>query len=165
MLQLPIIGIPTPSLRVRSREVTITELLSRPVQQFIDAMIPTMYGDDGIGLAAPQVANNIRIAVIGKDADKSLKNDLVLVNPTWERISKKTNIDTEGCLSVPGKMGKVKRFTDLLVKALDRHGNPIEFKAHKYFARVIQHEVDHLDGILYIDRAFDIEEVQREENE
>jgi peptide deformylase len=161
-IELPVLKIPTPSLRVRSREVTLVELATPDMQTFIDNMIPTMYGDDGIGLAAPQVGNNVRIAVIGKDADRSLETDLVLVNPMYERISKKTYIDVEGCLSVPGKMGKVKRFSDIQVKALDRHGNMIEFKAHKYFARVIQHEVDHLDGILYIDRAFDIEDTKDE---
>lgn len=158
--ELPVLKSPTPSLRVRSREVTLHELASDDIQTLIDNMIPTMYGDDGIGLAAPQVGQNVRIAVIGKDADHSLKTDLILVNPVFERISKKTNVDTEGCLSVPGKMGKVKRFTDLRVRALDRHGKEIEFKAHHYFARVIQHEVDHLDGILYIDRAFDIEDTK-----
>ncbi len=160
--ELPIIQLPTPSLRARSRELTLAELESNEIQTLINNMIPTMYGDDGIGLAAPQVAENVRIAVIGKDADPHLKHDLVLVNPVIERISKKTNVDTEGCLSVPGKMGKVKRFTDIRVKALDRAGKEIEFKAHHYFARVIQHELDHLDGILYIDRAFDIEDATRD---
>ena len=160
--ELTIIKLPTPSLRVRSRELTIHELASPEIQTLIDNMIPTMYGDDGIGLAAPQVAENVRIAVIGKDAAPHLETDLVLVNPVIERISKKTNVDEEGCLSVPGKKGKVKRFTDIRVKALDRSGKEIEFKAHHYFARVIQHELDHLDGILYIDRAFDIEDVKKD---
>ena len=122
-------------------------------------MIPTMYGDDGIGLAAPQVANNIRICIIGKQADKSLGSDLVLVNPVWTKNNKKTNIDDEGCLSVPGKFGKVKRYTDIHVDAWDRHGNPLSFDAKQFFARVVQHEVDHLDGILFIDKATDIYEV------
>ena len=153
---LPIVKIPDPRLRIRSEEIEQTMLASADVQEFIHDMIPTMYGDDGIGLAAPQVGRNIRIAIIGKDADKSLKTDLVLVNPVWEKISKKTNTDVEGCLSVPKQFGKVKRCTDIEVTALDSAGKKLHFKAHKFFARVIQHEVDHLNGILFIDKATDI---------
>ncbi len=125
-------------------------------------MIPTMYDDDGIGLAAPQVARNVRIVVVGKGADRSLKEDLVLVNPEWTRVSKKTNVDTEGCLSVPNVFGKVKRFSDIHVSAQDRDGNKLEFEAHKYFARVIQHETDHLNGTLFIDKASELWEVEKD---
>jgi peptide deformylase len=156
---LPIVTIPADSLRIRSQEVDRKLLLSDDMQDFIDAMIPTMYDDDGIGLAAPQVAKNVRICVVGKEADASLSHDLVLVNPTWERTSRKKGWDTEGCLSVPNVYGKVQRFRDIHVKALDRDGNMISFDARKYFARVIQHEVDHLDGILFIDKAKDTYEV------
>lgn len=156
---LPIVKLPAPSLRERSIEVDRTRLLSPDTQQLIDAMIPTMYDDDGIGLAAPQVAKNIRICVVGKEADKSLAGDLVLVNPVWTKNSKKTKIEDEGCLSVPGKFGKVKRYTDIHVEAWDRHGNALSFDAKQFFARVIQHEVDHLNGILFIDKATDIYDV------
>lgn len=153
---LPIVKLPTPSLRERSREITREELLSPEIQQLMIDMVPTMYGDDGIGLAAPQVGRNIRVCIVGREADKSLLRDLVLVNPVWERNSNKTTVDVEGCLSVPKKFGKVKRYTDITVKAWDEHGNPLSFVAKKFFARVIQHEVDHLDGILFIDKAVDI---------
>lgn len=169
---LPIVKLPTPSLRVRSTEIDRATLLTPDVQKFIQDMIPTMYGDDGIGLAAPQVARNIRICVIGKEAvgmdarpgeaktkSKATK-DLVLVNPTWERMSKKTAWDTEGCLSVPKKYGRVKRYTEIQVKAWDENGNELNFVAKKFFARVIQHEVDHLDGILFIDKAKDVYDVE-----
>lgn len=159
---LPILKLPTPSLRERSKEVDLELLKSDEIQTFIDNMIPTMYDDDGIGLAAPQVAKNVRIVVIGKAADKSLKEDIVLVNPEWTRISKKTNSDIEGCLSVKNMVGKVKRYSDIHVSALDRHGEKMEFEAHKYFARVVQHEVDHLNGVLFIDRAHDLWEVEPE---
>jgi peptide deformylase len=158
-MELPIVKLPTPSLRERSVEITKDILLSENTQKFIDDMIPTMYGDDGIGLAAPQVGKNIRVCVIGKEADKGLSDDLVLVNPVWEKNSPKTKTEDEGCLSVPGKFGKVKRFTNIHVDALDRHGNPLSFEAKHFFARVIQHEVDHLNGILFIDKATDIYEV------
>lgn len=162
-MQLPIVKLPTPTLRQRSKEIDRAELLSPEIQELIRNMVPTMYGDDGIGLAAPQVGRNLRLCVIGKQADKKLKEDLVLVNPRWEKISKKTNIDTEGCLSVPFVFGKVKRYTDVSVKAWDRAGNLLQFEAHKFFARVIQHEVDHLDGILFIDKATDTYTITPEE--
>lgn len=168
---LPIVKLPTPTLRVRSIEINREILLSAEIQQFIVDMIPTMYGDDGIGLAAPQVGKNIRVCIIGKEAvemdkrpnkgeKKSTKKDLVLVNPVWQKRSKKTAIDTEGCLSVPKKYGKVKRYTDIAVHAWDEKGNELDFVAKNFFARVIQHEVDHLDGILFIDKATDIYEVE-----
>lgn len=153
---LTIVTLPTPSLRERSREVTRELLASPEIQQIIQDMIPTMYGDDGIGLAAPQVGKNVRICIVGKEADKNLKADLVLVNPTWTKNSKKTKTDFEGCLSVPKKFGKVKRYTNIHVDAWDVVGKPLSFDAKDFFARVIQHEVDHLDGILFIDKATDI---------
>jgi len=131
-------------------------LASKKIQDLIDAMIPAMYESDGIGLAAPQVGHNIRVCVIGKESDKKLEEDLVLVNPVWEKTSRKKNVDVEGCLSVPKTFGKVKRYTNIHVIAMDRTGQEISFEAKKFFARVIQHESDHLDGILFVDKAKDI---------
>lgn len=159
---LPIITIPAPSLRERSIEIDRDVLLYEKTQTLIDRMIPTMYGDDGIGLAAPQVGKNIRICIIGKDAIPKkyafAESDLVLVNPVWTKTSRRAEWDTEGCLSVPGLFGKVKRYKHIALTALDRHGNPLQFSASAFFARVIQHEVDHLDGILFIDKAIDVYE-------
>ncbi len=162
---LNIVTHPTESLRERSVELDHDLIIDEKTQSFIDDMIPTMYDDDGIGLAAPQVGNNIRICVIGKEAikldpktDVELGQDIVLINPIWEKTSRKKDWDTEGCLSVPKTFGKVRRYRDVQVDALDRHGNPISFEAHGFFARVIQHEVDHLDGVLFIDKAKDIYE-------
>ena len=170
---LSIVTIPTPSLRIRSTEVDRDVLYTKETQAFIDAIIPAMYDDDGIGLAAPQVGNNIRVCVIGKEAINmterprfskkiTVADDLILVNPVWTKLSRKTNWDIEGCLSVPKVYGDVERYTDIAVKAIDRHGKEIEFEAHKFFARVVQHEVDHLDGILFIDRAKDIHSIDDE---
>src|SRR3989338_4409705 len=131
---LTIVKLPTPSLRERSKEVSRELLASEKIQRLIRDMIPTMYGDDGIGLAAPQVGQNVRICVIGKEADKSLKGDIVLVNPSWVKNSKKTHVDYEGCLSVPKKFGKVKRYTNIHVEAWDEHGIPLSFDAKKFFA-------------------------------
>ncbi len=150
---LDIIKVPTISLREVSKEISREFLLEKDIQQFISEMIPTMYADDGIGLAAPQVAQNIRICVIGKGADSSLDEDLILVNPVWTPMSRKRNTDIEGCLSVPNIFGKVKRYTHIKVNSWNRQGDILEFLASNFFARVIQHEVDHLNGILFIDKA------------
>ncbi len=157
---LPILKIPTESLRQPSVDVERDVLLSKEIQQFAQDMIETMYDDDGIGLAAPQVGKNIRICVIGKEADKKLKNDIILINPVWERLTKKTGWDTEGCLSVPNTYGSVKRYKDIQVTALDEKGNEVSFEAHGFFARVVQHEVDHLNGVLFIDKAKKIQKVE-----
>ncbi len=166
---LQIITIPTKSLRERSKEIDRNVLLLSETQAFIDDLIKTMYADDGIGIASPQVGNNIRLVVIGKQAfPKKLKvhtgtidrtKDLVLVNPTWNRTSKKEEWDEEGCLSVPKIFGKVKRWRDITVEALDRSGQSIAFDATQFFARVIQHEYDHIEGILFIDKAKDLHTV------
>ena len=168
MSLLPIVTIPSPNLRERSREITETEILVFDTQQFIKNMIPAMYENDGIGLAAPQVDQNIRVCIIGALAINSderpdtkidrtqHKKDLVLINPQYQKISKKYTTESEGCLSVPGFYGEVKRYSELYVTALNEQGEKIEFTAKNFFARVIQHEIDHLNGILFIDRAVDL---------
>ncbi|PIZ94863.1 MAG: peptide deformylase [Candidatus Magasanikbacteria bacterium CG_4_10_14_0_2_um_filter_37_12] len=161
---LNIITAPNKSLRKRSVEIDHNFLLSANTQQLIAEMIPAMYNDNGIGLAAPQVNHNIRLLIIGKEAINKNHNlagqDLILINPIWEKTSRKTGWDTEGCLSVPKIYGKVKRYKNIYVKAWDQDGNELKFKATDFFACVIQHEVDHLDGILFIDKAKDIYEVE-----
>jgi len=159
---LPIITLPTPSLRERSRAVTREELPSPEMQNFCQALPPAMYHYQGIGLAAPQADKNVRVCVIGKEADKSLTADLVLINPEIEILSRKKNLDSEGCLSVPNTFGQVKRAAHIRVRAWNLAGQPVEFAAKNFFARVVQHEIDHLNGILFIDRATDIYEVKPE---
>ncbi len=166
-MTLPITMLPTQTLRDRSRELTKKEILSPEIQKLIVDMVPAMYANDGIGLAAPQVGVNVRLCIIGKDAlhrdkrpDKTgfdpKKKDLVLVNPVYQKLTKKFAKDSEGCLSVPGYYGEVKRYQEIYVTALSETGEPIEFAAKNFFARVIQHEVDHLNGVLFIDRAPDL---------
>ena len=156
MHMLKIVTLPAPSLRERSKEIDRDFLLSEKTQKLMDEMIPVMYEHDGVGLAAPQIGHNIRVCVLAKIADKTLKKELILVNPTWEKISKKKNTDTEGCLSAPNIFGKVVRYSDIHVEAWDRHGKKLSFDAKKFFARVIQHECDHLNGILFIDKAIEL---------
>ena len=125
-------------------------------------MIETMYIKDGVGLAAPQVGRSIQLCTIIKQYNEFTPGeDLCLINPTWEKLNRKQEWDEEGCLSVPGKFGKIKRYTDIKVSAFDKKGKPITFEAHNFFARIIQHELDHLNGHLYIDRAKDVHEVTR----
>jgi len=157
---LDIVTIPTESLHEPSQEIDHKVLLSSKTQKLIKDMIITMYHDDGVGLAAPQVNRNIRICIVGKEATPEKKADLVLINPEWSKLNRKKIFDVEGCLSVPKTYGKVKRYRDIQVKSLNEKGEEIEFEAHDFFARVIQHEVDHLDGILFIDKAKDVYEVE-----
>lgn len=165
-MPLPITLLPTPSLRSPSASISSAHINTPELQSFLQDMIPTMYFEEGIGLAAPQVAHNVQACVIGKKAippkakipgrEHANRTDLILLNPTYEVLSRKQQSDTEGCLSVPGFYGKVTRHRDILVKACTENGEQIEFEAHGFFARVIQHEVDHLNGILFIDRAKDL---------
>lgn len=163
---LTIVTLPTKSLREPSVEIDKKTLLLPKTQKLISDMFLTMYAADGIGLAAPQVAQNIRIFTIGKNAipkDHDIWKavggewrDLAIANPTWEKMSKKTDSEMEGCLSVPGKIGRVRRFKHIHVKAWGQDGKKLSFDATGFFARVVQHEIDHLDGILFIDKASDI---------
>jgi len=172
---LPIITIPNPILRTLSTEISTEELASKEIQQLIADMFPAMHGDDGIGLAAPQVGRNIRIFTIGRDALP--KNhaiwkqvggewrDLAIINPVWEKTSRKTKIYTEGCLSVPKVYGKVKRWKDIRLTALSQDGSPIDVDISDYFAWVTQHETDHLDGVLFIDKAKNLETAEGSNHE
>lgn len=166
-MTLSITLLPTSSLRERSRELSQAEITSPLIQTLITDMIPAMYENDGIGLAAPQVGANVRLCIIGREAvhrderpnhekPDPTKTDLVLINPAYQKLNKKFTKDDEGCLSVPGFYGEVKRHQEIYVTAQNERGEKIEFVAKNFFARVIQHEIDHLDGYLFIDRAPDL---------
>lgn len=163
---LKIITHPNKILRKRSEELDRNFVLNEEIQDLMQQMIPTMYKADGFGLAAPQIGKNIRLCAIGKEAIKMDEQntlpaqDLILVNPVWSKLSRKTKIDIEGCLSIPKTFGKVKRYTEIHVEAMNERGEKLSFDAKDFFARVIQHEVDHLDGILFIDKAKDIYTVE-----
>ncbi|MBD3311203.1 MAG: peptide deformylase [Candidatus Magasanikbacteria bacterium] len=159
MTKLVVITHPNEILRKRSDEVDRNFILKEDTQNLIKNMIETMHNDDGVGLAAPQIGKNIRIVIIGKDANPD-KKDLVLINPRWNKLSRKKIVDLEGCLSIPKTFGKVKRYNKIQVTATNEKGEKIEFEAEKLFARVIQHEVDHLDGVLFIDKARDVYEIE-----
>lgn len=149
-----IVTLPQPILRRKARKVTDfgTEL-----QALIDDMIETMRQAPGVGLAAPQVDESVRVIVVEypekEDDEESPLKLYTMVNPRITRKSEETIVGTEGCLSVPGILGDVERPTAITVKGQNRHGQAYTLKAKGWLARIFQHEVDHLDGVLFVDRA------------
>lgn len=129
------------------KKAKYVEKIDARVQTLVDDMIETMYHADGVGLAAPQVGVLKRIIVI--DVGEGVH---VLINP--EIIEEKgEQTDYEGCLSVPGVRAQVKRPEEVLVRALDRDGNEVEIRGNGLMARALCHEIDHLNGVLFLDRA------------
>ncbi|NLU36868.1 MAG: peptide deformylase [Clostridiales bacterium] len=132
---------------VLRKKAKYVEKIDARVQTLVDDMIETMYHADGVGLAAPQVGVLKRIIVI--DVGEGVH---VLINP--EIIEEKgEQTDYEGCLSVPGVRAQVKRPEEVLVRALDRDGNEVEIRGNGLMARALCHEIDHLNGVLFLDRA------------
>jgi len=150
---LPITIEPNPLLHQVSKNLTAEEITSKKTQEFLGNLIETMYAKDGVGIAAVQVGNPIQMCVIARDFTPQKLNDLVLINPTFEKVSVLRSWDVEGCLSVPTIYGSVRRFKKIKVTALNAKGEKIEFVATEFFARIVQHEIDHLNGILFIDKA------------
>ena len=147
-----------PTLETRAREVLNIQKSS--TQKLIDTMIETMYAKDGIGLAAPQVNQSYRIAVLCPEPTKyeayraqEKKNALVIINPTLKKHSLLKSDSEEGCLSVPDIIGIVKRYKSVSVSYYDRNGAQQHINAKGLLAHCLQHEIDHLDGILFIKKA------------
>ncbi|MFA5107404.1 MAG: peptide deformylase [Patescibacteria group bacterium] len=134
--------------RLRQKSVPIADPSDPKIREFTKDLANTMYQSDGVGIAAPQVGKNIRVVVIGVKS-----GPLVMINPSISRKSWRQVEAEEGCLSVPGVFGLVRRSRSLLVSFYDAHGTKQKLKAEGMFARVIQHEVDHLNGVLFIDRT------------
>ena len=149
-----------PAVRSAARPVTPEELASREVQQLLDDMVETLHEYDGVGLAAPQVHVGLRLAVIEVGAADARAEAAVplsfLVNPQLTPLPGAPVLGWEGCLSVPDLRGQVPRHARLRLEALDRHGRRVVTEAEGFFARVIQHECDHLDGRVYLDRMRDL---------
>ncbi|MCK9360721.1 peptide deformylase [Patescibacteria group bacterium] len=139
-----------PSLRERSRELEVSEVTVPEFQLYLDALIRKMIEARGVGLASPQIGRNIRAVVVQPEPTD---DPLVLINPVITKKSDALLESEEGCFSVPGTYGLVKRHKKVTVEALNRHGRRIEFEAKNFPAFVVQHEIDHLDGILFIDKA------------
>jgi peptide deformylase len=146
-----------PVLRAKARPLEKADLTGAAVQKLIDDMIDTMVEYHGVGLAAPQVHEGLRIFVASLDVEDDEKRDsdpepIALINPEITVVGSDVVEDWEGCLSIPDVRGRVPRSREIKLRALDRHGERIQLSAHDFPARVIQHETDHLDGVLFFDR-------------
>ena len=139
------------SLREPSKEV---HKVSKKVQELVQDLLDTMYAKNGVGMAAPQIGTNLRVFVVDVSKNDEPLNPLVFINP---KIIKKSGscVAQEGCISFPEAYTDVKRYENVTVKALDRNGRPfiMEAKDGELLARAIQHENDHLDGVLFIDHC------------
>lgn len=186
-----IVKLPAKVLRGRAQDVPLKDILTRHIQGLIsDMKIALSATPDGVGLAAPQVGEPLRIFIVSEEAeeiDKAEKKGwqrrkaenpsdvdekpyekrewkyYVFINPFIKKISKKKIGGPEGCLSVPGKFGNVARHEKITVEAHNEHGNKFIRGASKFFARVMQHELDHLEGTLFIDKAEKVLEVAKRE--
>ena len=145
MAVLPISVLPDAALRQKAKRVTA---IDDSIQKLVDDMIDTMRAVSGVGLAAPQVAVSLRVAVIEIPGREVIS----LINPEVVRRTGERVVN-EACLSVPGYQGELKRSVMVKVKARNRHGREIQLKAKELLAQALEHEIDHLDGILYIDRV------------
>jgi peptide deformylase len=150
-----------PVLRRVTENISTQELQAPEMQKFIDDMIETMKEYDGVGLAADQVHESKQVAVLEvtdnpRYPDKAKVPLTVLVNPQITPLSDEMEEDWEGCLSIPDLRGRVPRYKTIQVQAIDRNGTLLDFVANGFHARVIQHEFDHLNGKVYLDRMRDL---------
>lgn len=141
-----------PVLRAKAKALTPAEIRRPVLQQLVDDMIDTMHEYQGIGLAAPQIHESIRMFVAGIEGKGEELKVLPFFNPVITRVGDALVEDWEGCLSIPDIRGRVPRARDIIVRALDRKGEPFELTLSGFPARVVQHEADHLDGVLFFDR-------------
>lgn len=165
-----IVTVPEPVLRRKAHPVTTFD---KDLQVLIDDMIETMRAAPGVGLAAPQVGVSQRVIVVeyaeqeeAKEGEepKEVKPRLyVMVNPEIVKTSAETEMGVEGCLSVPGLVGEVERKQVIQVRGYNRRGQPMKLKVHGWLARIFQHEIDHLNGILFTDLATQLWQPQTEE--
>jgi len=148
MAMLGIITKGNPVLRQKAEPV---DRITKAVRKFLNDMGETMYNADGCGLAAPQVNESKRLVVL--DAGDGL---VKLVNPSITELSDEKEIEVEGCLSIPGVRGYVPRSVYVQVEALDEKGKPVRINATGLLARILQHEIDHLNGVLFTDRSVEL---------
>jgi peptide deformylase len=152
MAVLPVLIYGDSKLRRKAEPVAPEELARPEFQAFLDDMAETLYVEDGIGLAAPQVGVNQRVVVIDVSwIEKQVKDPIFLINPTLEPHGEPVDFD-EGCLSLPEVRGKVVRPSQARLSFTDRHGHPQAIDAEGLLARCAQHEFDHLEGVLFVDR-------------
>jgi peptide deformylase len=149
-----------PTLRRVAKRVNPKEIREPLFQQLIDDMFETMYAAPGVGLAAPQINVSKRVFVMDVHDDEH--EPTVVINPKIEELSEESEL-REGCLSVPGLVGEIIRFKRAAVSGLDRHGQKVRIEGEGLLAQCLQHEIDHLNGALYIDRAKNLRPAVSEE--
>jgi len=178
-MKITIIQKDNPTLRSLAKEVPVSEIGGPGIQEIIERMKKALHGeDDGVAIAAPQIDISLRIFVVSgkvprlielqekKETDVDLKDikenygDEVFINPKIIKSSKTKAVMEEGCLSIRWLYGKVKRSKQVTIEALNEKGEPVKRGASGLMAQIFQHEIDHLDGILFIDKATDIEEYE-----
>jgi len=176
---MPIIQKDNPTLRLMAKEVSISEIGTAEIQKIIENMKEALHAeDDGVAIAAPQINVSLRIFVVSgkvpklielqekKETDLELKDikenipDEIFINPKIVKTSKTRAVMEEGCLSVRWLYGKVKRSKQVAIEAMNEKGEQIKKGASGLMAQIFQHEIDHLDGVLFIDKATDIEEYE-----
>lgn len=160
---LEITTLPDPILRHKAHKITS---IDKDVKNLIADMIDTMREAPGVGLAAPQVSISSRLIVVeyGEEESGEDKKLYVVINPELTFPNDEMVVGIEGCLSVPGLVGEVERHKDVIVKGLNRQGKPLKLKASGWLARIFQHEVDHLNGIVYTDLAARVWQPKTEEH-
>jgi len=153
-----IVKVPDPVLNLKTERVVIDEDLKKLVTDLLDTLT-AQKKPKGAGLAAPQIGVSMRVCIAKKfspnpnDEENDLETDFILINPIIVSHSEGTDTKWEACLSIPNTYGKVERYKKIKVETMDLHGNTFTLKADGFFARIIQHEIDHLDGILYTSKV------------
>lgn len=162
-----IVKYPSDVLEQKAQRV---ERIDAETQALIDDMIETMRAAPGVGLAAPQVNVPLRVVVIEygeaeseEEEETAEKQLFTLINPEISRMSREKEMGTEGCLSFPGILAEVERSLGVTVVAQDRNGDPLKIKAEGWLARIFQHEIDHLNGVLFTERANKVYEIKPDE--
>lgn len=156
MANLQVITIPHPTLRKKAQPI---HNVDSEIQSLIDDMVESMREEKGVGLAAPQVDVSKQVITVeyGSEDDPDIPPTLyVVINPRITHTSPETTPGVEGCLSIPGLVGEVERSSSVTVEGLNREGNSFKMKASGWLARIFQHEIDHLNGVLFTDKALEV---------
>jgi peptide deformylase len=161
-----IVTLPDPVLKRKAHTVS---KFDKSLQTLLDDMVETMREAPGVGLAAPQIGLSERIIVVeyfereeDEDVDGAPKKVWTVINPEISKASEETLMGVEGCLSIPGLVGQVERHAEVQVKGMNRHGKPMKIKAKGWLARIFQHEIDHLNGVMFTERAVRVWKPQEE---
>ena len=161
-----IVTLPDPVLRRKAHAVT---KFDKNLSTLIDDMVKTMREAPGVGLAAPQIGLSDRLIVIeyyereeDEENEEAPKKVWAMINPEIVKASEEKLMGVEGCLSIPGLLGEVERHVEVQVRGLNRHGKPMKVKAKGWLARIFQHEIDHLNGVMFTDLATRVWQPQQE---